>query len=248
MNTKSTIKIMTLNAESGMQNTMGYYQYATSLWKSFLPHSTDALIEIAELIKKESIDLATFTEVDGGSFTTKGENQIKTLSKLSKLDDSVFFPTYNPFGIVNQGNGICSRYPLLNSKKHKLVGNGQPRYLGIANIRLGEKDLTVMVTHLALGRSTRKEQIEDITNRITKINGPIIFTGDLNTEDFSEIDLLSTKGGLICLQNEKTYPSWKPAKGLDKIFYSPEIKLLHSYVLTNSKVSDHLPLIAEFSL
>lgn len=248
METKSTIKIMALNAESGMQNTRGYYQYVTSLWKSFLPHSTNAFIEIADIIKKESIDLATFTEVDGGSFTSNRENQINSISKLSKLNNSVFFPTYNPLGIVNQGNGVCSKYPISNIQKYRLPGRGQPRYLGTANIQIGDNDLTIMVTHLALGKSARKEQIEEIVNKITKIKGPIILTGDLNTDDPSEIELLSTKGRLTCLKNDNTYPTWKPTKCLDKIFYSPDLKLLRSYVLKNSKVSDHLPLIAEFSI
>lgn len=238
-----TFKIMTLNFESGAQITKHYLQYSL-LWKHFLSRSSNPIEGISKFIKKEQIDIATFTEIDGGSFKTKEKNQVKEISNLTNLSNYVFFPTYKFANLCNQGNAICSNYPILNSDNIRLPGGSQARYLGVTNLQIGDVDIALIVTHLSLGKEDRKLQISVISDIVAKINKPIILAGDFNSNDPSEQESLLANSGLVRTNQYKTYPCWKPTKSLDQIFYRG-VELVRSYAPKELKVSDHLPLVAE---
>ena len=244
----SLIKIVTYNMQVGVATTRGYWHYATSFWKHLLPHSGAAVEDIAHFVRSEAIDIAVFTEIDGGSYRTLGVNQVKRIAKLTGLDESSFLPTYRFSRFANHGNGICSKYPILKDENHKLPGNGHPRYLGVADIKIDGQNMAVMVTHLSLGEAKRKEQMEYIGETVRSTEGPVMLTGDFNTENASEIGTLLDGTRLRLVANHETYPSWRAKRSLDYLFLSPEISFVEAYAPDDVRLSDHLPLVAKVFL
>ena len=247
-NAPSVIKILTYNMQVGVATTRGYWHYATSSWKHLLPHSIGKVEDIADFIRSEGIDIATFTEIDAGSFRTRGINQVHRISELAGLNERSFLPTYSFSKLINHGNGICSRYPILTEENHRLPGRGQPRYLGVATVGIDGRKITVMVTHLALAEDKRSGQIEYIAKKVKRTDGPVILAGDFNTEQAEEIKVLLDGTTLSQAGSYATYPSWKAKRSLDHIFLSPELTFAEGYVLGDIRLSDHLPVVAKIFL
>ena len=97
------IKVLAINIEAGVNNSKGYFGYLATIVKNFFPHSNEPLYTLAEYIKREIIDIAALTEIDGGSFRTKHISQLKILSNLTGLMNNSFNPTYRFGKIINQG-------------------------------------------------------------------------------------------------------------------------------------------------
>jgi endonuclease/exonuclease/phosphatase family metal-dependent hydrolase len=147
------------------------------------------------------------------------------------------------------------------------------RYIQKTTIKLGESKLTVGNIHLeAFKIKTRKKQTDILVNYIAK-NDIDVFGGDLNTvplsarkrDKFKDYetdtyvgdDTLSRFYQLnyneLCSEDEYqksesqwfTFPSNHPDRRLDYIFYRGDLRLQKSEIL-NSKISDHLPVLAKF--
>ena len=247
-NDTSIINILTYNMQVGVATTRGYWHYATSSWKHLLPHSNGKVADIADFIRSEGIDIATFTEIDAGSFRTRGIDQVHRISELAGLKEKSFLPTYRFSRLINHGNSICSRYPILTERNYRLPGAGHPRYLGVATVRVGRRKVTVMVTHLALGENKRSGQIEYIAKKIKRTEGPVILAGDFNTKQAEEIKVLLDGTTLSQAGSYITYPSWRAKRSLDHIFLSPELTFVKGYVRGDIRFSDHLPVVAKVML
>jgi len=242
-----TVKVVSFNIEYCASITKGYWQYITSFWKYLIPHNINAIWKIAELISRENADVATFMEIDGGSFRTMHKNYLNILSQLTNLKKNVFFPVRHIGGFSNQGNGILSKYEVLEVRNIKLETHGENRYLSISKLKIDGKTINVMTTQLALGHISRRKEIQHIARIINDTPGPMILTGDLNTNDEKELELFDI-AGLQRVGTPNTFPSWKPKRRIDYIFYSSEFELINSYSVPDMKVSDHLPIVAEFKL
>ncbi len=241
------IKVVSFNIEYCASITRGYWQYAAYFWKYFIPHNINTIWKIAELINKENANICTFMEIDGGSVRTRGKNYLSILSELTSLKNNVFFPVRHMWAFTNQGNGILTRYELLETRNIKLKTRGENRYLSVSKLKINGKTLTVITTQLALGKFSRVKELEQVVDEINKIDGPIIFTGDLNTHNEKELDILKSTR-LKRIETPQTFPSWAPKKRLDYIFYSQDFEVVDCHVLEELKVSDHLPLVAELRL
>jgi endonuclease/exonuclease/phosphatase family metal-dependent hydrolase len=139
------------------------------------------------------------------------------------------------------------------------------------------KHITIFNTHLeAFDKVSRQEQSRFLSTQIKAgLTRPTILCGDLNAiyssihrtfrfEDEPYIDYKndSTLSHFLKLPGLKevcsdirimdkapcfTYPSNKPNRQLDYMFYTPSyFNLLKTEILTSSQGSDHLPLISEF--
>ena len=241
------IKVVSFNIEYCASITKGYWQYITSWWKYFIPHNINAIWKIAELINKENIDIAAFMEIDGGSYRTRYRNYLLSLSQLTKLKNNVFFPVHHMGKLYNQGNGILTKYEVLESKNIKLETRGENRYLSASKLKVDGQVINIFTTQLALGHVSRVKELQHISWIINETEGPVIFTGDLNTHNENELDILKNTR-LKRIETPQTFPSWAPVRRLDYIFYSPDFELTNSYVLKDMKVSDHLPIVAELKL
>lgn len=237
------VKISTFNVQSGVGTTEGYWSYLISFWKYFLPHSQKNIIKTADFINSENIDIITLTEVDGGSLRSLNTNQVELLSNLTYLNESVFFATYKLACVLNQGNAILTKYPIIESKKYRLPGEGEPRYLGVALLKVEKSNITMLVTHLSLNKQNREKQIEYIVGIVNNTTTPLILSGDFNIDDESELDIFNNMG-LKRIANCKTYPSWKPKRCKDFIFVTNHFNIKEEYI-PQIKISDHLPIVIE---
>lgn len=247
MEKRETIKLLSLNIEYCASITKGYWQYVTSLWKYIIPHSFNAINRISKVINYSNADLCTFMEIDGGSFRTMNGNYLKKLTNKTTLKKYQFFPVRHLFKLTNQGNGILTRYDITSTDNIRLKTNGENRCLSASRIDFNGRKINVLTTQLALGRISRVQEILQIAEYIKNLKEPIILTGDLNTSNESELEII-LESGLKRLETTKTFPSWKPKRRIDYVFYSKEFEVVNYYVIDDLKISDHLPILAELRL
>jgi endonuclease/exonuclease/phosphatase family metal-dependent hydrolase len=243
----NSIKVVSFNIEFCASVTRGYWQYLEFIWKYFLPHNREAIYEVVDVINDEKIDIATFTEMEGESYRTHHTSYINTVSDMTQLKNKIFFPVNQLLRIGNRGNGIATRYEILSSENIKLKTSMENRYLGVSKVDINGIIITVLTTQLALGKVSRANELSQIAEFINNVQGPIIFTGDLNTQMEEELKIIEHTR-LRRIETTNTFPSWKPKRRIDYIFYSPDFEVVESYVEDKLKVSDHLPVIAEFRL
>jgi|GEM_PF-834987 len=242
-----SIKVVSFNIEFCASVTRGYWQYLEFTWKYFLPHHRNAIYEIVDVINDEKIDIATFTEMEGPSYRTRHVNYIKTIAEMTRLRNGVFFPVNRLFKFGNRGNGISTRYEIISSENVRLRTRMENRFLSVSKLRINGDIITILTTQLALGKRSRSNELKEIVDIINTIKGPVIFTGDLNTQKENELEALNNTR-LKRIETTNTFPSWKPKRRIDYIFYSPDFEVVESYVEDKLRVSDHLPVIAEFKL
>lgn len=242
---ENSVKVLSINIEGGVNNSKGYFGYVTTLFRNFVPHSNKPLYDLSEYINHEDIDIVALMEVDGGSFRTKHLSQVQILSKLTKLPYHSFNPTYKFGKLINQGDGLLSKFPEHNREYYKLHSK-HPRYFEFATSFINDQKIKLVVTHLSLGKKDRIRELKQIASVLSKDPTPKILMGDFNTENLDELELIKDIG-LKPVHNKKTFPSWKPKKSIDHIFISSEFEVITTY-LCPLLVSDHLGVVVELKL
>lgn len=148
------------------------------------------------------------------------------------------------------------------------------RYLQKVEFQVGEKKFSLINLHLeAFDKLDRQSQIRSLVEKVK--NEKIDFVaGDFNMVPTSaakkkrfpdsDDDYENDQSFELMKQSEMseaipeeiysldesryfTFPSWKPDRRLDYIFYQPQHKMMRAEVL-NSQLSDHLPLKASFQI
>jgi endonuclease/exonuclease/phosphatase family metal-dependent hydrolase len=144
------------------------------------------------------------------------------------------------------------------------------RLVQVTKIKIDNKELIILNLHLeAMDRETREEQAQtvlDIYNSY-KNDYPVLLLGDFNSVppsaeqkmnfiDEPETDFTGDKTITLFLQEESlkvaelsvfTFPSDKPTRKLDYIFYNHDkIHMIKAFT-ADIDSSDHLPLVMEFS-
>jgi len=240
-----TLRIAVSNLQSGIGTTRGYWQYLFTGWKYALPHGSGALRGAVEFLAAERIDIAAFSEINGPSRRTRGVDQVALVADGGGLPHRVFFPTHVVGGKVNQGNAVCARYPVRGVANHRLPGIGEPRHLSEAEVMVDGRPIRLLATHLALDLGQRGRQIHRIAELIGTGGGrPTILAGDFNVSREEEMELLhDTK--LRMAASAATFPSWRPTRRLDYLFFSEEFSVVESHAWSARRFSDHLPLVAE---
>ncbi len=245
MTQEQRFRVGIYNLQSGVATTKGFWHYLTTAWKYCLPHGSEYIHWAGELTKTENIDIIGLAEIDAGSYRTRQQDQLEVFTNSAKLPYKAFFPTLT-MRTAHQGNAVCSRFPALSFHNHKLPGLGEPRFLGQTKIDLGKQKLNFFVTHLSLDRFHRAEQIEAVAAIVDATSGPTILVGDFNVFHHDEMWLLH-ESRLVMATADATFPSWRPNRALDYIFFSKEFRILQSK--TNpAKFSDHLLFWAEVIL
>ncbi len=142
---------------------------------------------IADLLKKEKVEVIGFTEISGGhNLRAKFRDQPAYLAK--KLG---FHHCYGenvkkgPFGILaTQGNAIMSKYPILSWKNHKLYRSDakhEQRACVEALLDLGKgKRLRVFCAHLSTMKEESTKQVDELWEMIKDSTEPVILMGDFN--------------------------------------------------------------------
>jgi len=161
-----------------------------------------ALCQVSEAIARENPDICCFAEIDEGSFTSAGFNQVEALLN----------PTHCHFDIANK-YGVTSRLRQFFLTKGKSLAfiakrpyphekiyfeNGTKRL--IYRIKLGE-DVTLFFAHFSLNKTTRRKQLIEARRLMLEAEGEAIFLGDFNIlSGTAELEPL-LKGGSLVLMN-----------------------------------------------
>lgn len=159
------------------------------------------------------------------------------------------------------GNVALSRFPLLNDKNFDITVRGrEPRGCQHVDVKIEPADfLHIYNIHLGTAFFERRQQVKrlldaEILNR--HHHAPRILLGDFNEwtrglasrllkAHFRSADLREH------LSRKRTYPGIFPFLHLDHIYYDNHLKIENAFIHRSRLAlvaSDHLPLVADFSL
>ncbi len=209
------------------------------------------LQRIAGIILASGADICALQEVDRCNPRSKMLHQAKKLAQLTNM--YYVFKANMHFGLLQYGNAILSRLPLIAQCNYRLPGGREKRGLLKTVIALGGKKLNIFNTHLGLNQEERLEQVQTVKDVIAQTNGVVILTGDFNEESHQPaVKMLLADGRLAdCLPmpNEPglTYPADKPQKKIDYIIADKNCTVISAKAIP-SLASDHLPYFCELKI
>ncbi|WP_272534293.1 MULTISPECIES: endonuclease/exonuclease/phosphatase family protein [Providencia] len=251
---KPTIKVATYN-----------------IGKNELAADVANLDELSKAIAKIDADVIVLTEIDNKTARSKKVNQLEEIAKANKMDFS--FGKALDFDGGEYGVGILSKYKIEKSQVVNLPSGGaEQRVVLLSQITKPGFDspIIIMGTHLdwqkdptiRIGqvRHILDATIGDTETGFDNIAASIkILAGDFNStakeQPIQEIsyfwDPVEKKG-----VNYRTWPAVNPAIDIDHIFtYKGQVWDVKTMTIPTdskdfqwSKVSDHLPVIAELEL
>lgn len=225
---------------------------------------------IIEILRDHDADIVLLQEVD------EGVPRSRELKLAKELADALDYPNYAMGHNVSlrkghYGNATLSRFPILRERNIDLTVGIRKRRgcqhttIGITNNAGREVALEVFNLHLGLSARERQKQAGILAHSkefaSLDIKTPCLTGGDFNDwrsllrafyiegHDFQCATDKNNTSGLP--KAIRTYPSFAPRGGLDRIYYRGGIKLI-SVKRCRYKVSkiasDHLPIIADFEL
>ena len=153
------------------------------------------------------------------------------------------------------GNALLSRWPVV-STGHEDVSDHRFEQRGLLHVvvQVEGKAVHVIVVHLGLLAASRDRQIQRMGQYLARevpADERLVVAGDFNDwgdrlhQPMADLDLRTFEGIRLA-----TFPSRLPVLHLDRI-YTRGLKPLHAHVPRGrawARMSDHLPLIAEFAL
>ncbi len=217
------------------------------------------LERLAAVIKSAEPDLVALQEVDRSTDRSSGVDQIAKLSELTGLKGA--FGEALELGGGGYGLAILSRWPLLETKVHRLPADGgiEQRIAFVARVRAGGEagpDLDFIVTHLdhqsdATHRMRQVEKIRELfpTGAAAR---PMLLAGDMNATPNSAVmktlltDWTDTAAGTEFF----TIPAAKPRRRIDYIMVRPadRWRTIETRAIEEPVASDHRPVLSVLEL
>ncbi len=140
---------------------------------------------IAQLIKKNRIDVVGFTEISKGDLRVLFKNQPKFIAKYLGYHHVYAQNVRKSLFMATQGNAIVSKYPIVSHKNHNLYrenDKNEQRSCLEAVLDLGKPGkIRVLVAHLSLVKTESTKQIEEIWKMAEASAEPVILVGDFNS-------------------------------------------------------------------
>lgn len=225
------------------------------------------LKEIKTALREMDADVLFLQEVQGDHSHQKWRiDNWKTAAQFEYIADTVWdHYAYGKNAIYPQGhhgNAILSKYPIMKWNNHDLTLHKlEQRGLLHAEILIPDsgKKVHLLNTHINLLESQRLKQmrmVQDYTNNHIDKLDPMLFVGDFNDWTKNVAKLAMKDFGLKEIFHElygkfpATFPSRLPILSLDRVFYR-NLKPIVSMTLKDGiwrKLSDHLPVYAEFEI
>ena len=217
----------------------------------YLRSSQQVLNRITEFIKKQSPDVVGLIEVDTGSIRTGMVNQADFIARSLG-----HFSTYEckyGVGSVNQLVPILRKQsnaflagPTVRGERFHYFDTGIKRLI----IELELENVAIFLVHLSLKYRHRQYQLHHLYDLLRTTTKPVIVAGDFNVFwGGHELYLFTQAAGLTSanLRGLPSYPSRGPRMELDFILHSAQIRVDH-FEIPDVRLSDHLPLICDFSV
>jgi len=219
---------------------------------------------IAELITDHNIDIVGLQEVDQGVERTDRVDTMKILREKTGMFGVFGRAIYFQGG--EYGNGILSRFPILEGHNHQYTfeQTGEQRALLYITLKYNDHKILFMNTHLDHReddneRMQSMEEILSIASDYEDIPGFIV--GDINDTPDSRV-VARLKENYVDVWEEigagpgLTFHTEDLNRRIDYIFYpdhsgnySPDLYLIPIKAYTiQTPASDHLPVVAEFEV
>ncbi len=227
---------------------------------------------IAKVIESFNPDIVALQELKIHRHATKNIDQPLIIAQHLRMHCH-FQPAIAVEG-EDFGISIMSRYPLEIKRAGHLPNHPsilpkvrginillQPREAIWCNIKIENKELHLINTHLGLRSAERLVQVKALLDdtwlgKAQKENKPMILCGDFNagprskpyhllSEHFQEVKICSK------FKRKKTFMSFMPFIELDHIFFNKHLTLKNIEIPRSRSTriaSDHLPIIAEFEI
>jgi endonuclease/exonuclease/phosphatase family metal-dependent hydrolase len=218
---------------------------------------------IAAILEHYDADIVALQEVDSGAPRSRMLDLAAHLAELLQYDHRAL--GLNVFLSVGQyGNATLSRFPIASHRNIDLGLGARIRRGALhTQILLPHGTLDLFNVHLSLTERRRHRQIPHLLGS-TEFTGlargaPCLVAGDTNDWRGTLRRAFFTPAGFQCATSRrpgsrwalKTYPSFAPTAGLDKVFYRGPLHLLHAYcsrLATARVASDHLPVVVDFEV
>ncbi|MBR3835211.1 MAG: endonuclease/exonuclease/phosphatase family protein [Clostridia bacterium] len=227
-----------------------------------IQHATDYIRQVidldyfAEEIKRLNPDFLGLNEVMNEGDDEEYTDQVGFFCE--KLGWNGFFGLgdmidgNNPFG-----NAIITKYPIKEVENFPIPDpedKSEPAYYESrcvirAIVEVDGTDVCWLVCHMGLAKLERENAVKVISLLIDSTDLPVILMGDFNVEPDGEVLLpirerLLDTADLFDSMKECTFPSDKPFKKIDYIFYRG-LECVSAETL-HEVIADHLPVVADF--
>lgn len=225
------------------------------------------LSALREAIESLRVDVVLLQEVAGVGAASRAKTgrEIVTPFQLEALADGMWpYSAYGRNSIFSggfHGNAILSRFPIVRYQNTdiSLVKGLVRRGVLHAQVEISGKPIHFVSTHLGLLEVERARQarlLVDYVKGATKTKEPVIIGGDFN--DWRERLSPKIRRGLKMEEafqklegkHARSFPARFPVLRLDRIYYRG-LRLRDAVRVKGRPwqlLSDHLPLIAEFTL
>lgn len=222
---------------------------------------------IVEILRHHNADVVLLQEVD------EGAPRSRELDLAQELAETAGYPHYAVGHNVSlrkgrYGNSTLSRYPILRERNIDLtIGRRKRRGCQHTTLELpdaaGSRHLEVFNLHLGLSAREREKQIGLLvrSDELADLDPshPCLVGGDFNdwrsllrpifTEILGFRNSTDLKGRWNAVM--RTYPSFSPQGGLDRVYYRGGLSLETARTCRlqlNKVASDHRPVICDFRL
>lgn len=248
--TSLTLKILTYNIHKGFSAT----------------NSRFVLHEIKDLIRQVDSDIVFLQEVHGDHTISKKQFDWPNNRQFEFLADQVWHHhAYAKNAIYksgHHGNAILSKYPIIgweNINVSLMKSASRSLLHGTIHITEANQNIHVICVHLGLLERERERQLKALSKRIQSHvpwNEPLIIAGDFNDwrgraeyhlrQDLGVKEVFKSTYGAYA----RTFPAWLPVLSMDRIYFRGlEVKEgRHLYGQPWHRLSDHIPLLAEFKI
>ncbi len=219
---------------------------------------TDGKIDlqrIAALIKTQRADIVALQEVDRGVARSGRRDLVAELAQLTGMNGRFEKNIDHQGG--EYGNAILTRFQILEEKSthYPMLRQREQRGLICAVLDVDGERMLFMNTHMDY-RSIDAERLANVARIKDTLNEypglPVIFCGDFNDapggRTYKLLSAFLTDAWKMVGQGKGfTFSSASPIKRIDHIWISKEVHPARAWI-SQSEASDHLPMVAEFSL
>lgn len=203
---------------------------------------------VAQVIIELGCDIVGLQEVDNRSDGRHDSMQLDYLAQATRMAAVAGNTIIHHQGSF--GNALLTHYPIVATRRHDLSYlSREPRGALEADIEVGAKVVSIVVTHLGLRPIERRAQVRQMLGLLRRIPAEriTVVLGDINEWLPMGRPLRWLHGMLGHSPAERSFPAVLPLFALDRVWVRPRHSLLAfaTHPSHTARVaSDHLPVKA----
>ncbi len=206
----------------------------------------------ANVLIKQDADLVALQEVDQVCTRSNKVDQADFLAKkLGKFNHR--FGSFMDYQGGKYGLAILSRYPILESRVHKMPGGAEPRVALEIEVEVPQTDgskqrISFVCVHFDYVRddTARFAQAQHLIKVLAQRKHPVIVTGDFNDKRGSKTLDAFVEAFTIPSSSGPTFSSAEPRVEIDFCVHRGFPEKPKTQVIKGIQASDHLPLLTVF--